>query len=126
MGRSRTVRHLEEVTSDSVDETPGTSTKPVPRPLHWTDRRCRVVSSRPGATEDPPCEDIVLPMAAIIRIFTNWFASRCFMMMCLTHTNKLNSVAQQPMRYSAHLSGRDHQALSCMSRCPNQVVCLKG
>ncbi|GFW93701.1 uncharacterized protein TNCV_4542281 [Trichonephila clavipes] len=39
-----------------------------------------------------------------------------------------NSVAQQPMRakaYCAHPSIRDHMALRCMSRCPDQVVSQK-
>ncbi|GFW30525.1 hypothetical protein TNCV_454631 [Trichonephila clavipes] len=36
---------------------------------------------------------------------------------------ELNSVAQQPMKakaYCVHLSIRDHWALRCMSRCPDQ------
>ncbi|GFT32604.1 hypothetical protein TNCV_3145521 [Trichonephila clavipes] len=43
-------------------------------------------------------------------------------------TQNSNSVSQQPMRtraYCVHLSIRDHWALKCMSRCPNQVVSLK-
>ncbi|GFT60730.1 hypothetical protein TNCV_3584411 [Trichonephila clavipes] len=39
-----------------------------------------------------------------------------------------NSAAQQPTRakaYCAHPSIRDHWALRCMSRCPDQVVSLK-
>ncbi|GFU13668.1 hypothetical protein TNCV_939111 [Trichonephila clavipes] len=42
--------------------------------------------------------------------------------------SNLDAVAQQPMKaraYCAHPSIRDQKALSCMSRCPDQVVSLK-
>ncbi|GFU18846.1 hypothetical protein TNCV_1085841 [Trichonephila clavipes] len=48
-------------------------------------------------------------------------------MKCQRVPTKLNSVAQQSMRATVycHLSIRDHWALRCMSRCPDQVVSQK-
>ncbi|GFT30453.1 hypothetical protein TNCV_2377411 [Trichonephila clavipes] len=59
-----------------------------------------------------------------IRIFT--FLSVIGASPCVN--KELNSDAQPPMRtkaYYAHLSIRDHWALRCMSRFPDQVVSLK-